>query len=66
MRFVLAAAAIAATFSISTANAEPTFVPGGPTTVGGLCNISTSGGDAMYGYVAPCAPQAARAKKRKS
>ena len=47
MRFVLAAAAIAATFSISTANAEPTFVPGGPTTVGGMWNISTSGGDAM-------------------
>ena len=64
MRFVLAIAAVAAlTF---TANAEPTFVSGGPINVGGLCNISTSGSDAMYGYVAPCPKPAAVAKKKKS
>lgn len=67
MRFVLAAAAIAATFSISTANAEPAFVQGGPARVGNMCNVSTNGGDSMYGYVKPCDPApVARGKKTKS
>jgi len=63
MRLVLAIAALAAlTFS---ANAEPTYVQGGPVQQGNMCNISTSGGDGLYGYVAPCAP-AAKASKKKS
>lgn len=63
MRFVLAIAAVAAlTF---TANAEPTYVSGGPVIQGGMCAISTDGGT-VYGYLAPCAPTAATSKKKKS
>jgi hypothetical protein len=65
MRLVLTAAALAATFAISSANAEPTFIPGGPTQQGSLCQVSGNGGDYNYGYLTPCAPQAAPAKKKK-
>jgi hypothetical protein len=64
MRFVLAVAALAA-LTLS-ANAEPTYVQGGPVQQGKMCNISTSGGDGYYGYVVPCAPVAKASKKRKS
>jgi hypothetical protein len=66
MRFILTAAALAAAFAVTTANAEPTYVQGGPVQQGNMCNISTTGSDGFFGYVAPCAPQAAPAKKKKS
>ena len=66
MRIILTAAAFAATFAVTAANAEPTYVQGGPERQGNLCNISTTGGDAMFGYVAPCAPQAQATKKKRS
>lgn len=65
MRLVLTAAALTATFAISSANAEPTFIPGGPVQQGNLCQVSGNGGDAMYGYLTPCAPQATVTKKKK-
>lgn len=55
MRYILTAAALAATFAISTANAEPVYVQGGPLQVGSMCRVSTDG-DLAYGYMAPCAP----------
>lgn len=67
MRYMLTAAAIAmiSFAALSPASAEPTFVQGGPSRVGNMCNISTNGGDSMYGYVTPCAPAPVAAKKRK-
>jgi hypothetical protein len=64
MRYILTAAALAATFAVTAANAEPTFVQGGPVRVGNMCNIETNGGDSMYGYIGPC-PQAAPIQRKK-
>lgn len=66
MRFVLTAAAIAISgLVVSSANAEPTFVQGGPVKQGNMCQVSTSGGDAYFGYMTPCAPEAKPAKAKK-
>jgi hypothetical protein len=65
MRYIFTAAVLAAAFSVTTANAEPTFVQGGPARVGNMCNIETNGSDSMYGYVAPC-PQAAPVRQKKA
>jgi hypothetical protein len=70
MRLVLTAAALAATFAISSANAEPTFIPGGPTQQGSLCQVSgDSSGDGKFGVLQACPGQPAkalRAAKKKS
>lgn len=55
----------AAIAALSSANAEPTFDTAGPLKQGSLCKVNTSGVDEMYGYLAPCAPQAAATKKKK-
>lgn len=66
MRTVLIASAIAfGIASMSPAYAEPTFDTAGPMKQSGLCKVNTSGVDEMYGYLAPCAPQAKAAKAKK-
>jgi hypothetical protein len=70
MRYILTAAAVAAIaatgFSVtSSANAEPTYVQGGPVQQGGMCSISTTGSDGFFGYMAPCPRQAAPARRAK-
>lgn len=69
MRLVLTAAAFATAFAFTAAKAEPTFDAPGPIKQGNLCKVDTSGGENMYGYLAPCAPEAqaqVSRKKRKS
>lgn len=70
-RFILTAAAAMAVWSscaLVPANAQATFVSGGPNQHDGLCQVSTDG-LGMYGYTTPCPHPAVtvrHAKKTKS
>jgi hypothetical protein len=69
MRTILTAAAVAAIAAAalsvaSTANAEPTFVQGGPVQQGNMCQVNTVG-DGYFGYMAPCPQPAAPVRKKK-
>jgi hypothetical protein len=57
MRFVMTAAAIAASgfFALASANAEPNYNPNGPAQQGNMCQVNTGGDTGYYGYVTPCA-----------
>ncbi|MBI1204331.1 MAG: hypothetical protein GC182_17670 [Rhodopseudomonas sp.] len=63
MRILLTIAALAAGLSVTAASAQ-NYVQGGPVQQGNMCNISTTGSDGYFGYVAPCAPQVKIIKKR--
>lgn len=69
-RLVLTTAAVLAVWSacaLAPANAQATFVSGGPSQHDGICQVSTDG-FGMYGYTMPCPRPAPvkRAKKAKS
>jgi hypothetical protein len=63
MRFILSAAAFAAAFAVTAANAQ-TYVPAGPVKQGTMCTYHTNG-DQTLGYVGPCPAQPAAMKKKK-
>ena len=71
MRYVVIAAAalaVSGLLTVTSSQAEPRYVPGGPAKLGNVCQASAGGEwDHEYGYITPCPKAkkvAAKAKKK--